>query len=174
MLVEASSDGQRQLVEGLMAGDGERPVTGPGETLADRVGDHVASAELLIRQSHQAVKRVNDRVQQTHRRVQHTYQQVQEVADAVELTHRTTAGAADRLLQVKQRELAAHLAAVELHEQAAELQQRLGHPDRAAEARAHAEQARTLHRLAAEELADYQARIAAAKDQAGKAPPGSA
>ena len=34
-------------------------------------------------------------------------------------------------------------------------------------------QARVLHRLAAEELADYQVWIAAAKDQAGKAPRGS-
>ena len=116
------------------------------------------------------MERVSARVEQTHRRVQRTYQQLQEVADAVQLTQRWTAGAVDRFVQVKQRELAAHLAAVELHGQAAELQQRLGHPEGAAEARAHAERARALHRLAAEELADYQAQIAAAKDKAGRAP----
>jgi len=122
----------------------------------------VASAERLIRQSHQAVDRVSDRIQQTHRRVQRTYQQVQDLAAAAQLTHRSVVGASDRFIQVKQRELAAHLAAVELHEQAAELQGRLGYPERAAEARDHAERARALHRLAGEELADYQARIAAA------------
>jgi hypothetical protein len=131
-------------------------VTGPGGTLAQRVGDHVAAAELLIRQSHEAVERVSARVQQTHRRVQHTYRQVQEVADAAQLTHRSTAGAADRFLQIKQRELAAHLAAVELHEQAAMLQERLGHPGRAANARAHAEHARELQRRALAEQGDQQ------------------
>jgi flagellar motility protein MotE (MotC chaperone) len=151
--------------------DDERPVTRPGDVPGDWVDAHVAAAERLIRQSHQAVDRVTERVQQTHRRVQRTYQQVQDLAGAAELTHRATAGAADRFLQVKQRELAAHLAAVELHEQAAELQERLGNRERANQARIHAEQARALHRLAAEELADYQARIAAADHNAGK-PPG--
>jgi hypothetical protein len=113
----------------------EQPVTGPAGMLAERVGDHVAAAELLIRQCHEAV---------------------------------------DRSLQVKQRELAAHLVAVALHEGAAKLQERLGHPDRAAEAHAHAEQARALHRLAAEGLADYQAQIAAVKDKAGRPPSRSA
>ena len=47
----------------------------------------------------------------------------------------------DRFLLVKERELTAHLAAVELHEQTAELQDRMGHPQRAAEARTQAEQA---------------------------------
>jgi flagellar motility protein MotE (MotC chaperone) len=142
---------------------------GSGEALAEWVDAHVAAAERLISQSQQTVDRVTDRVQQTHRRIQHTYQQVQDLADAAQLTHRSTAEAADRFLQVKQRELAAHLAAVDLHEQAAELQQRLGHPDRAAEARAHAEQARELHRLAAQELADYRTRTAATKHKTGRA-----
>ena len=63
----------------------------------------------------------------------------------------------ERFLLVKQRELTAHLAAVELHEQAAELQERMGHPQRAAEARAQAERARQWHRLANEELAEFPA-----------------
>jgi hypothetical protein len=41
--------------------------------------------------------------------------------------------------------------AIELHEQAAELQERLGHPDRAADARAHADHATELQVLALEE-----------------------
>ena len=125
-----------------MEADHERPVRGSDEALADWVHAHVVAAERLISQSQQAVDRVTDRVQQTYRRIQDAYQQVQDLAGAAQPTHRSSAGAGDRVLQVKQRELAAHLAAVELHEQAAELQQRLGHPDRAAEAHAHAEQAR--------------------------------
>jgi hypothetical protein len=68
-------------------------------------------------------------------------------------------------MQVKQRELTAHLEALKVHERAAELQDQLGHPDRAADARAHAEHARELYRLACEELADYEARVAAAKEK---------
>lgn len=157
-----------------MERDGERPVTGPGEAPGEWAEAHGVAAERLIQQSHQAMNRVTGRIQQTHRRVQHTFQQVQELTDAVQLTHRSTAGAADRFLQVKQGELAAHLAAVELHEQAAKLQARLGRPERAAEARGHAERARALHRLAAEELADYRTRIAAAKHKASKPPTRSA
>jgi hypothetical protein len=52
--------------------------------------------------------------------------------------------ARDRAALAKQRELAAHQRAIELHEQAAEFQDRLGHPDRAANARQHAEHAREL------------------------------
>jgi flagellar motility protein MotE (MotC chaperone) len=154
-----------------MEGDGGRPVTGSGEASAEWAEAHRAVAERLVSQSEQTLERVSDRIRQTHRRVERTYRQVQDLAAAVRLTHRSTGGAADRFLQIKQRELAAHLAAAELHEQAAELQERLGHPERAAEAHGHAERARGLHRLAAEELADYQTRIAAAKDKAGK-PPG--
>jgi hypothetical protein len=162
------------LVEGAVERDPERSVTGRGGTLAKRASDHVAAAELLIQQSYHAVDRVTARVQQTHRRVQYTYQQVQDLTGAAPPTDRSTAAAADRFFQVKQRELAAHLAAVELHEQAAELQQRLGQPERAAKARAHAEQAREWHRQAQAELADYHAWMAAARRQAGKAPRGSA
>jgi hypothetical protein len=46
----------------------------------------------------------------------------------------------------------------------ASLQEGLGHQDRAAEARAKAERARELHRLASEELAEYLARIKAVGD----------
>ena len=157
-----------------MERDHDRPVSGPGEAPADWAEAHRVVAELLISQSQQAVDRVSDRVQQTYLRIRHTYRQVQDLAAAAELTHRSTAGAVDRFLQVKQQELAAHLAAVELHEQAAELQQRLGYPERAAEARGLSDPARGLHRLTGSELADYQARIAAANAWAGKPPRRSA
>lgn len=157
-----------------MAGEGERQVSGPSGTLAKRVGDHLGSADLLLRQSHEAVERVRARVRQTHRRVERTFRRVGAAAVGVRAVQRSTAGAVERFLQIKQRELAAHLAAVELHERAAELQERMGHPERAAEARRQAEQARAWYRLAGEELDDYQARIAAVKDKAGRPPRRSA
>ena len=157
-----------------MDGDGGRPVTGPGAGSAAWAQAHRVVAERLVSQSEQALERVTDRIQQTHRRLQRAYRQVQEVAAAGRLTHGARGGAADRFVQLKGGELAAHRAAVALHEQAAELQARLGQPERAAEARGHAERARELHRLAAEELADYQARIAATRNRADQAPRGTA
>jgi hypothetical protein len=157
-------------VEAAMASEGERQVTGPSGTLAERVGDHVGSADLLLRQSHEAVERVRARVQQTHGRVERTSRRVEEAAGGVGAVQRSTAGAVERFLQIKQRELAAHLAAEALHEGAAELQERMGHPERAAEARRQAEQARAWYRLAGEELGDYQARISVAMDKPGKSP----
>ena len=124
--------------------EGDRQVTGPSGTLAERVGDHVASADRLLLQSSQVVERVRARVQQTHGRVERTLWRVQEAAGEVRAVQRSTTGAVERFLQIKQRELAAHLAAVELHEQAAELQEQMGHSDRA----------------------DYQARIAAIQNKA--------
>ena len=153
----------------MTSGD-EWQVTGPSGALVERVGDQVASANQLVQQSHEAVERVRARVQQTHRRVERTYWRVQDAAGAARAARRSATGAAERFLQIKQRELAAHLAAVQLHEQAAELQERMGRPERAAEARRQAEQARDWYRLAGEELADYQARISAATDKLGKAP----
>jgi chromosome segregation ATPase len=153
-----------------MASEGERQATGPSGMVAQRVGDHVASADLLLRQSHQAVEGVRARVQQTHRRVEQTFRRVQEAAGGVLAAQGSATEVTERFRQIKQRELAAHLAAEALHERAAELQERLGHPERAAEARRQAEQARAWYRLAGEELVDYQARIWAATDKSGKAP----
>lgn len=76
-----------------------------------------------------------------------------------------TAGLVERFIEAKQRELAAHLASVEVYEQMTTLQAALGHPDRAAEARAKAERARELHRAADAELADYLARIKAIEER---------
>jgi hypothetical protein len=67
---------------------------------------------------------------------------------------RRVSGARERAALTKRQELAAHLRAIEVQEQAAELQERLGFPDRAARARAHAEHARELYARALEERQD--------------------
>ena len=77
-------------------------------------------------------------------------------ADAAEVPHRPATGARERAALAKRRELAAHLRAIEVHEQAADLQERLGYPDRAARARAHAEHARELYARALEEQRDQE------------------
>ena len=61
-----------------------------------------------------------------------------------------------RAALAKRRELAAHLRAIKLHEQAAELQERLGYSDRAARARVHAEHARELHARARQEQREHE------------------
>jgi hypothetical protein len=71
-----------------MEQDRERAVTGPSGTLADRVGDHVAAANQLLRQSRQAVERLTVRVEQTHRRVEQTLRRVQDAAaDTARVRH---------------------------------------------------------------------------------------
>jgi hypothetical protein len=115
-----------------------------------------------------------DREQAAVERAQHryvpapdgsSYRRVQAVHDGTQETTRAAAGLVERFLQAKQRELAAHLASIEVHEQLASLQEGLGHPDRAAEARARAERAREFHRLAGAELAAYLARIKAVENR---------
>jgi hypothetical protein len=59
-----------------------------------------------------------------------------------------------RAMAAKRRELAAHQRAIKRHEEAAALQERFGHPDRAANARRHAQHARELYELAQQELQD--------------------
>jgi hypothetical protein len=87
------------------------------------------------------------------------------VQDSARATARATADLVERAVEAKKRELAAHLASVEVHEQMASLQEGLGHPDRAAEARARAERAREFHQAAGAELAEYLARIRAIEDR---------
>jgi hypothetical protein len=79
---------------------------------------------------------------------------------------------AEHVTELLHDELAAHLRAVRLHEQAAHLQERWGWPERAAAARAHAAHAahaRELSRRAHRELVSRQARVAAAVDKVGQA-----
>jgi chromosome segregation ATPase len=142
-------------------------VTGPSGTLAQRVGDHVASANQLLQQSRRAVERLRARTELAHRRIDRTNRRIQEARGSVRALPRSSSDAMDRFLLVKERELTAHLAAVELHEQTAKLQDRMGHPQRAAEARTQAERARQWYRLANEELAEFEARF----EGGGKAGP---
>jgi hypothetical protein len=79
-----------------------------------------------------------------------------QAAGAVTQAHQQATSAQVRAALAKRRELAAHARAIKLHEQAAMLQERLGHPDRAATARAHAEHARELQRQALAEQRDQQ------------------
>lgn len=95
---------------------------------------------------------------QAHRRVQAVRGRAQETA-------RTAAGVVERFIQAKQSELAAHVASIQIHEQLASLQERFGHPERAAESRAKAERAQEFHRLAEVELAEYLARVKAVEDR---------
>jgi hypothetical protein len=69
-------------------------------------------------------------------------------------------GARERVRLAKCRELAAHERAIVRHEEAAEVQERLGHPDRAARAREHARHARELRELAVQELEEWEKRDA--------------
>jgi hypothetical protein len=57
-------------------------------------------------------------------------------------------------VRAKERELAAHRHAEDLHEEAARLRERLGHGDRAQAARERAEHARELHADALREQAE--------------------
>jgi hypothetical protein len=75
--------------------------------------------------------------------------------------------ATERAAEAKARELAAHRHAEELHEQAAKLQERLGHADRAQVARKRAEHARELHAQALREQADADAQLASWHGQKG-------
>ena len=65
-------------------------------------------------------------------------------------------GSRERVRSAKHRELAAHERAIDRHEEAAEVQERLGHPDRAARAREHARHARELRDLAVRELQEWE------------------
>jgi len=71
------------------------------------------------------------------------------------------ASTVEEATEAKQRELTAHLASIQAHEQLAELHEQLGQSERAATARARAERAREFHQLAVAELAEYLARIKA-------------
>jgi hypothetical protein len=65
-------------------------------------------------------------------------------------------GSHEQVRSVRRRELAAHERAIDRHEQAAEIQERLGHPDRAARVREHARHARELRDLAVRELQEWE------------------
>ena len=140
------------VVEVAMENEPGPQRTGPSGLLTQRVGDHVAAADRLIEQSHELIAQIRDRVQQTDRRVDRTFHRVRDAAGMARVAERPATGADERYLRAKQRELAAHERAIRRHDEAAVLQERFGHPDRAANAREHGRQARELHALALEEL----------------------
>lgn len=79
----------------------------------------------------------------------------QAVGGAEEGQQRVTR-ARERAGLAKRRELAAHECAIQRHEQAAQVQERFGHPDRAATAREHAQHARELLELAVGEQQEWE------------------
>jgi hypothetical protein len=120
----------------------------PSGLLIQRVGDHVTSADRLIEQSQQLIARIRDRMHQTERRVERTFLRPGTLLGwrgwpsgrppgPRSATCGPSSGSWPR--------------AIRRHE-AAVLQERLGHPDRAANAREHGRQARELHAQALQEL----------------------
>jgi hypothetical protein len=94
-------------------------------------------------------------VGQTDRRVERTFHRIRDAAGVALMAERAATGAEERYLRAKQRELAAHERAIRRHDEAALLQERFGHPDRAANAREHGRQARVLHAQAVQELLSW-------------------
>jgi hypothetical protein len=76
----------------------------------------------------------------------------------------------ERARVAKRRELAAHERAIKRHEEAAAVQERFGHPDRAADAREHARGARELRELALREQREWEAKTSAGEDQPATTP----
>lgn len=143
---------------------------GPSGALVERVGDHIAAANQVIQASQEAVVRATSQIQQTHGRVGRNYQRGHDSAGRARAAHRSATAAGQRFLAAKQRELAAHNRAILRHTEAAELQQRLGHPDRAANARTHAQHTRELRQQALQELRDWEGQTPADEDHPAPAP----
>jgi hypothetical protein len=147
------------------------------EERAAAVEDREAAAQDRDAAAHDRSRAAADREQAAVQRAQrdpddpadHLLQQsqwlIQGVGGAAQEASQAAATLVGQFVEAKQRELAAHRATARVHEQMAELEERLGHPDRAAEARDHAEHAWELHRLAGAELAEYQARIRAVTEK---------
>ena len=93
----------------------------------------------------------------------------QATVGAEEAQQRLTS-ARERALVAKRRELAAHERAIKRHEEAATVQERFGHPDRAANAREHARRARELRELALWEQPEWGAQLPASQDQPAQTP----
>lgn len=87
-----------------------------------------------------------------------------------EEAQRRVRSARERALRAKRRELAAHERAIKRHEEAAAVQERFGHPDRAADAREHARRARELQELALREQREWEAQTSAGEDQPATTP----
>jgi hypothetical protein len=135
-----------------MDSDPGSPAMGPSGRLPQRVGDHIASVDRLIEQSRQAIGLVKAEIEQTDRRVARSFPRIRDAVGAGHAANRARTGSGKRYLRAKERELAAHERAIQRHDEAAALQERFGHSDRAAAAREHGRQARELHQQALWEL----------------------
>ena len=91
-------------------------------------------------------------------------------ASRADEAHKNATSAYARAVLAKRRELAAHVRAIKRHEDAAELQERFGHPERAATAREHARHARELHEEALRQQRDLEARAPAGEEDPAPAP----
>ena len=75
--------------------------------------------------------------------------------------HKSAVSAYARAVLAKRQELAAHVRAIKHHEDAAELQERFGHPERAAAAREHARQTRQMQKEALRQQLELEERAPA-------------
>jgi hypothetical protein len=120
--------------------------------LSGRVRARVDAAEQLPGQSAERVGAAAERVRQAHL-------QAKQAQRTARLAQAHITRTRERAARAKDRELAAHLRAEALHTDAAGLQERLGHPDRAARARGQAGHARELYELALVEQAEQARRV---------------
>jgi hypothetical protein len=93
----------------------------------------------------------------------------EDAAGGAEEAQEHVTGVHERAKQAKRRELAAHARAIKRHEEAADLQERFGHPDRAARARAHAQHARELLKQAEREQQESEEQARAREDEPASA-----
>jgi hypothetical protein len=119
--------------------DSEQIQSGAG--LTGRVRARVGAAGQLLDE-------LAERVGAAAERVRLARLQVQQPRRTARLAQEHVERARERAARAKDRELAAHLRAERLHTVAAQLQQRWGHPDRAARANGQAVRARESYELA--------------------------
>jgi len=112
----------------------------------------VDGAEQLLDESAERVGAAAARVRQAHLQAQQAQRTARLAQEHIDSTR-------ERATRAKDRELAAHLRADKLHIDAAGLQERLGHPDRAARANGQAVRARESYNLALVEQAEAAQRV---------------
>jgi hypothetical protein len=133
--------------EAPMGDNSESEQIGSGGDLTERIRARVDAAEQLLDESAERVGAAAERVRLAHL-------QAKQAQRTARLAQEHIVRTRERAARAKDRELAAHLRAEKLHTDAARLQERLGHPDRAARARAQAVRARELYALALVEQAE--------------------
>jgi hypothetical protein len=120
---------------------------GSGGDLTERIRARVDAAGQLLGESAERVGAAAERLRQAHL-------QAEQAQRTARLAQEHIARTRERAARAKDRELAAHLRAEKLHTDAARLQERLGHPDRAARACGQAVRARESYALALLEQAE--------------------